>query len=253
MFKFIYRKAIKLPKLESFNNYLFIGPHPDDIEIGCGATVKKLTSMNKNVSFVVATDGRIGSIDQSISEEELVKLRQKEALESAKVLGVDNVFFLGFHDGDDYDIKEIEKEILRKIIELKPDIVFIPDHTLRTEYHPDHINVGKASCNAIMKSEFIKITKKLGIDDSYCCKNIALYYTDKPNTIVKCKPYFNDKCKALRCHKTQFNDEGFKTLETYFKLNGLRIGLKKFTKFAEGYRVLTSTHMHCFVETDKYF
>ena len=37
--------AIKNQKIESFNTYLFIGPHPDDIEIGAGATVSKLIKL----------------------------------------------------------------------------------------------------------------------------------------------------------------------------------------------------------------
>ena len=43
--KFIIDIAVKNPKIESYNNYLFIGPHPDDIEIGAGATVSKLKKL----------------------------------------------------------------------------------------------------------------------------------------------------------------------------------------------------------------
>ena len=34
--------AAPAPRIETFSKYLFIGPHPDDIEIGCGATAAKL-------------------------------------------------------------------------------------------------------------------------------------------------------------------------------------------------------------------
>ncbi|MBQ9863559.1 MAG: PIG-L family deacetylase, partial [Lachnospiraceae bacterium] len=52
--------ATPIPKIESFENYLFIGPHPDDIEIGAGATVSKLVKLGKKVSFLICLDGRFG-------------------------------------------------------------------------------------------------------------------------------------------------------------------------------------------------
>ena len=38
------RFAAPVPQVESFHRYLFVGPHPDDIEIGAGATAAKLTA-----------------------------------------------------------------------------------------------------------------------------------------------------------------------------------------------------------------
>lgn len=54
------RFALKKPKIESFSRFLFIGPHPDDIEIGAGATAARLASMGKQVCFLICTDGRFG-------------------------------------------------------------------------------------------------------------------------------------------------------------------------------------------------
>ena len=47
-------------KLEAYRRYLFIGPHPDDIEIGAGATAAKLAAEGKDVAFLICTDGRYG-------------------------------------------------------------------------------------------------------------------------------------------------------------------------------------------------
>ena len=52
------RFAAPVPDPLSFERYLFIGPHPDDIEIGAGATVARLTAMGKYVQFLICTDGR---------------------------------------------------------------------------------------------------------------------------------------------------------------------------------------------------
>ena len=54
------RCAAPLPKLERFDRYLFVGPHPDDIEIGAGATAARLAAQGKAVCFLICTDGRYG-------------------------------------------------------------------------------------------------------------------------------------------------------------------------------------------------
>ena len=38
MLKWVLKAAVPIPKLESYQRFLFVGPHPDDIEIGAGAT-----------------------------------------------------------------------------------------------------------------------------------------------------------------------------------------------------------------------
>lgn len=52
--KLAIKLASPLPELDSFNRYLFIGPHPDDIEIGAGATAAKLAESGKAVAFYAA-------------------------------------------------------------------------------------------------------------------------------------------------------------------------------------------------------
>ena len=70
--------ASPLPKLESFDRYLFIGPHPDDIEIGAGATAAKLVSAGKNVAFLCCIDGRYGS--GTVPPEALIPIRRAKGI-----------------------------------------------------------------------------------------------------------------------------------------------------------------------------
>ena len=51
----ILKKAVPLPDLLSYDSFLFVAPHPDDIEIGAGAMVALLTKLDKKVTFLVAT------------------------------------------------------------------------------------------------------------------------------------------------------------------------------------------------------
>lgn len=54
----ILKFAAPLPKIESYQRYLFLGPHPDDIKIGAGATAAKFASAGKDVCFLICTDGQ---------------------------------------------------------------------------------------------------------------------------------------------------------------------------------------------------
>ena len=59
--------AAPVPHPERFTRYLFVGPHPDDIEIGAGATVSRLTAQGKRVTFLICTDGRYGTENTALS------------------------------------------------------------------------------------------------------------------------------------------------------------------------------------------
>ena len=88
--------AAPLPKLEKQQRFLFVGPHPDDIEIGAGATAAKLADMGKDVCFLICIDGRYGdgSTPSGIRGDALAALRKNEAVQSAAKLGVRDVRFL---------------------------------------------------------------------------------------------------------------------------------------------------------------
>ena len=53
--KTILKLAAPLPDITKYERYLFLGPHPDDIEIGAGATAAKLASMGKKITIDSAT------------------------------------------------------------------------------------------------------------------------------------------------------------------------------------------------------
>ena len=109
-----------LPKIEDYDRFLFIGPHPDDIEIGAGATVAKLTALGKQVTFLICTDGRYGltNAPKGMTPEELIPLRQRESMEAAKVLGVTDVRFLPFEDAGFYDQEELTLAVAKVVGEV---------------------------------------------------------------------------------------------------------------------------------------
>ena len=99
--KLIIRAAAPLPAIEQYERFLFIGPHPDDIEIGAGATAAKLAEAGKAVCFFVCTDGRYG-FDHAPAEiqtpDELAAIRKDEAIRSADLLGIGDIRFGGLSE-----------------------------------------------------------------------------------------------------------------------------------------------------------
>lgn len=132
-------------KLETYRRYLFIGPHPDDIEIGAGATAAKLAAEGKDVAFLICTDGRYGDGATALRGDELAEERRREAIASAKMLGVTDVRFIGLCDGAGYDVDELLHGIARTVGEFKPDVIFAPDPDVDSECHADHLNAGRCA------------------------------------------------------------------------------------------------------------
>jgi len=248
MLKSILLKAVPVPKIDQFERYLFVGPHPDDIEVACGATVAKLVSLGKKVTFIVCTDGRIGSLDESLTSEQIVEIRRQEALASAKLLGVDDVVFLPFHDGGNYTADELANALVPHILQMQPQMVFCPDHTVPSECHPDHLKTGQAVTKAVFLASWPKLTAQLDLEGSAPNINLAYYYTHKPNRYFGIKKFRKVHLDAIACHKSQFDENNLKVFKTYFGVRQLRFGLRSGKGRADGYRVLSPTHQHCFPE-----
>ena len=102
---------------------LSFGTHPDDIEIGCGGTEVLLAQKGYEITHVILTSGEAGS--DRIPSRELSAIREKEAIEAAKVLGAGGVEFLQYPDGLTGFTREMKVDIIRIIRRLKPHILFV--------------------------------------------------------------------------------------------------------------------------------
>src|SRR5690348_10103570 len=82
---------------ETWTRALCIVAHPDDMEFGAAAAVARWTGQGKWVGYTMVTSGEAG-ID-SLAPEESRRVREAEQQESARIVGVDTVDFLGQPDG----------------------------------------------------------------------------------------------------------------------------------------------------------
>ena len=251
MFLALLKHFMPVPELTRFERYLFIGPHPDDIEVACAPTVRALTQAGKHVSFVILTDGRMGAIDPTLFGDELVEIRKQEALASAKLLGVTDVTFLPFHDGAMYAVEDAACALAKEIVRLQPDVVFAPDPNVISECHLDHIKTGMAVKASMNMAPFASVMASIGGSGSHSVGALAFYYTDKPNSYVPVGKTFSARADALACHKSQFDEKTVQDIVLYFTLRSTRLGLRKLKGKCDGYRALSPTHMHCFPEASE--
>ncbi|MBR2280998.1 MAG: PIG-L family deacetylase [Spirochaetales bacterium] len=247
-------KAVSpIPKLESFTRYLFIGPHPDDIEIGCGATVSKLVSLGKEVSFLICLDGRYGlaNAPKGTTPEELVAIRHNEAMESARSLGVDDVHFLEFSDGGFYSVEELRKALAVRVGVFKPDVIFATDPDVTNECHIDHLNVGQQAKIVANFASNKEIMAQYGALPANV-KAIALYMTAKPNRFISTRGGHVSKQldSVLNVHLSQFPKgcPDQKMMPLYIRMRSYLYGIRSLKGQAEGFRVIDGMRMHCIPE-----
>ena len=137
-----------------FARALVFTPHPDDAELGSGATMAKWASQGTEVILCVVTNGAMGSNDPAVERDALIETRRREQREAAAVLGVSEVIFLGYEDGYAEDSHELRRDMIREIRRHKPDVVVGPDPSMfyagqRYLNHPDHRRVGEAFLAAV--------------------------------------------------------------------------------------------------------
>lgn len=127
---------------------LGIFAHPDDEAFGPGGSIAKWVKEGAEVYLLCATKGEAGANAGK---------RDQELLEAAKVLGVKEVEFLGFIDGEinNKDLQILEKVITEKINDLKPDVLLTFDIT-GVSGHLDHIAVASATCQSFKNTDVVK-------------------------------------------------------------------------------------------------
>ncbi len=139
------------PLPEDWSTAVAIVAHPDDMEFGAAAAVARWTGQGKHIVYVMVTSGEAG-ID-GLAPEECKAVREQEEIDSAGIVGVDAVEFLGFPDGTiEYGLP-LRAAIAEVVRRHRPDIVITGN--FRDTFGPgalnqaDHIAVGRAVLDGV--------------------------------------------------------------------------------------------------------
>ncbi len=126
---------------------LIVSPHPDDLEIGMGGTAFSLMEKGIEVVSVVVTDGRRSANPLGITQQELVKTREREVRESSSVLGV-KVSLMGLSDMEsDVNRSEFSFRMGKIIADLRPAEVYLPHPEI--DKHKTHRTVSRLTLDSL--------------------------------------------------------------------------------------------------------
>ena len=221
---------------------LVISAHPDDPEFSASGTVANWVQLGTQAKYVIVTDGSKGSADPEMTSDNLIKMRQKEQRAAAKKIGVSEVAFLGYPDGEIYNTPDLRRDITRQIRLHRPDIVITHDPTTRifqNTYinHPDHRAVGDTVLDTIFPIARDRLNypehEEEGLEP-HKVLDVFLFGTEKPNLWVDITATIDIKIAALKQHKSQFDD--IKGLEKRVRESSRRRAQKVSFEYAEKFR-----------------
>jgi bacillithiol biosynthesis deacetylase BshB1 len=175
---------------------LVFGPHPDDIEIGLGATVARHTALGLTVGLCDLTAGEMGS-NGTVEE------RLKEAEAAAKVLGAVWRTNLGWPDRHIGGAPAHIDEAVRLIRQHRPRVVAAPYWSDR---HPDHGAASGVLTEAVFNSG---LRRYLPDAPPWKPEWICYYFINdaaRPSFLIDVTEHYKRKRQALDCYASQFRE-----------------------------------------------
>lgn len=200
---------------------LGIAAHPDDLDYYAGGTMAAFARQGAEVYYLILTDGSKGSADRSITPEQLRDVRRGEQQEAAGILGVTEVFFCDFRDGELENTLELKQSIVKVIRQVKPDTLVALDPTvlysadLGFVNHSDHRVAGQAALDAVYPLARDHMSFPNLLERGYEPHNVATLLligmgVTKPTYAVDISETLELKYKALAAHASQFSIQGMK-------------------------------------------
>lgn len=189
--------------------------HPDDAEFFAGGTFAKWAAEGAEITFLLATSGDKGSPELEMTSETLAEIREEETKRAAAALGVKDVIFLRYKDGELFPDLALRRDITRVIRLKRPDVVVTLDPT-RFWYgsssinHPDHRAIGAATLEAVFPTardrlNFIELERDEGLEPH---KALTVYICrpENPTVFVDVSDHLETQVEALIEHKSQIKE-----------------------------------------------
>ncbi len=182
---------------------LVFGAHPDDAELGAGATIAKEVANGKKVGIVDLTRGELGTRGSA-------EIRDEESNAAAQILGVAFRENLEFADGFFVNDKRHQLAIIQILRKYRPDIVLC---NAIDDRHIDHAKGSKLVSDSCFLSGLIKIDTKMEGDDLWqdpWRPNHVYHYIQwkniQPDFVVDVSGFIDKKVEAILAYSSQFHD-----------------------------------------------
>lgn len=184
---------------------LAFGAHPDDVELGAGATIAKEIDLGKTVAIVDLTRGELGTRGSA-------EIRHQEATAAAAILGVQYRENLAFRDGFFVNDEQHQIEVIKMIRKYRPEIVLC---NAIDDRHIDHGKGSKLVSDACFLSGLRKIETTVdGVEQEAWRPKVVYHYIQwkniEPDFVVDVTGYMDKKVESVLAYGTQFFDKNSK-------------------------------------------
>lgn len=186
-----------------------VGAHPDDVELGCGATLAKLTQSSKSAVIIDLTEGELGTRGT-------VEDRYRESAHAAEILGVDTRVNLQMRDGF-FEVNE--ENILKLVVQIRrfrPEMIFA---NAETDRHPDHGRAAELLERAVFMAGLRKVeTEWEGEKQAPHRPKTVFHYIQYrdivPDLVVDVSKTIEIKMDSIQAYTSQFYQPGSNEPET---------------------------------------
>jgi LmbE family N-acetylglucosaminyl deacetylase len=223
---------------DTIQRVLVITAHPDDSEFGAGGTVAKLVKEGREVAYCIVTNGNKGSSDRTMSSERLALIRAEEQRNAARVLGVEQVTFLGYPDGEVEDTRDLRRDVSREIRRFRPDLVICqnPNRTYNLgASHRDHRTVGGVVLDCVypLARDHLAFPELMPEFEPHKVRQVYVMQWREPHVVNDISDVMDLKIKALACHASQFSD--FSAVEARVRQRAKELGAPHGYAYAEAF------------------
>jgi bacillithiol biosynthesis deacetylase BshB1 len=177
-------------------NIAVLAAHPDDAELGLGATMALLASQGHRVLIIDATDGEPTPFGDPAT-------RAAEAAEAARILGVERINLGWTNRAVTHDLAS--RHALAGQLRLRAiDVLFVP-HPM--DAHPDHLALSRIAIDARFDA---KLTKSSLPGEPHHPRRLFHYFCThlrtipQPDLIVDAAGFEGAKMRSIAAYRSQF-------------------------------------------------
>ncbi|HEY0471814.1 MAG TPA: PIG-L deacetylase family protein [Kribbella sp.] len=192
---------------------LAVVAHPDDIDFGAAGSIALWTRAGIEVSYCIVTDGQAGGFEPDRDRAEIPAVRRAEQTAAAAHVGVHDLHFLGYEDGSVEPTKDLVRDIVRVIRQVRPQRLLgqSPDRNWARlpVSHPDHLATAEATVRAFYPAAGNPFAFSELEGEALSAWGIGeLWMMEHPeaNHYVDITDVFDRKLAALMSHASQHPD-----------------------------------------------
>ena len=212
-----------------------ITPHPDDETLGCGGTILKHKADGDSIHWLIIS----GMTEKQGFSPQLIHKRQEEIESVARIYGFEKVHNLNLPTTrlDEIPLRDIITAISNIFLEVKPNIVYLPN---RSDVHSDHKIVFQTtwSCCKTFRFPFIRrvlMYEILSETDFVPALPETAFF---PNIFSDISPYLDRKIEIMREYSGEMREHPFPRSEQNIRSLATVRGATANVEYAEAFMLL---------------